>query len=80
MKELRQQINFNAFHLLIIVIIITTIINGDYSYYLFESINYLLSLNMQQFWFIITHLFAFYSIIASFEFELDFRAAIKWSF
>jgi hypothetical protein len=79
MKEIRQKINFNAFHILIIVVFIITMINGNYIY-LFELAKDLISLNFPQFWFLVAHLFAFYSILASLEFELDFRAAIKWNF
>jgi hypothetical protein len=80
MPEVEKLINFNAFHILLIVLISNIIINRSiYLEYIVNTTYYILSMNASSFWFLTVHVVIAYNILTSLKIELGIRAAIKFN-
>ncbi len=80
MAEFDKQVNFNGFHILIPVFIISLLLSDNVPYMdIINAIPYrdIINLNNPGFWFIILHILITYIILTCIKFELGFRAAIK---
>lgn len=78
MPEVDKQVTFNAFHICMVTLVINLIINSNYDY-IINFVNYLISLEMPGFWFILLHILLVYLILSHLKFEMGFRAAIKFN-
>jgi hypothetical protein len=78
MPGVDRQFTFNAFHICMVVLVINLLINSNYDY-IIDFVNYLISIETPGFWFIILHMLLVYLVLANVQFELGFRAAIKFN-
>jgi hypothetical protein len=78
MPEVDKQVTFNAFHICMVAFVLNLMINGNYDY-IINSINYLINVEAPGFWFIMLHMLLVYLILTHLQFELGFRAAIKFN-
>lgn len=78
MAEVDKLICFNAFHILLIIVISNIIINSNYDYIL-NAIYYVLNMETPGFWFLMLHIVIAYIMLTGLKFELGFRAAIKFN-
>jgi hypothetical protein len=76
MPEIEKSISFNAFHILLIVLISNIIINNNYES-IKNVINYVLSMETPGFWFLMLHIVIAYIMLTALKIELGFHAAIK---
>lgn len=67
---------FNAFHILLIIMISNIIINSNFEYIL-NSINYLININTREFWFLIFHVVIAYIILINLHIEIEIKSIIK---
>jgi len=66
-------IRLNAFQILLFVIIISLIITNN----CVNSINYILNMEMFDYWFLNIHIIILYIALSSLQLEMGFRAYIK---
>jgi len=59
-------------------LVLNLIITGDLNY-IINFINYLINVEAPGFWFIIIHILLIYIMLNHLQFELGFRAAIKFN-
>lgn len=78
MTEVDKFICFNAFHILLIGVISNIIINNNFEYIL-NTINYLININTQEFWFLMIHITIAYIMLISLRIEIGIRASIKFN-
>lgn len=78
MPEVDKLICFNAFHVLLIIMMCNSILTNNWEY-IINSIYYLLNLETPGFWFLILHMTIAYIMLTSLKIELGFRAAIKFN-
>jgi hypothetical protein len=80
MSEVEKSLNFNGFHILLIVIITNILMNNSLDReFLDSAINYLLDIQTPELWFLIIHIIIAYIILTSLQFEFEFRAAINFN-
>jgi hypothetical protein len=80
MSEVEKSLNFNGFHILLIVIITNILMNNSLDReFLDSAINYILDIQTPELWFLIIHIIIAYIILTSLQFELEFRAAINFN-
>jgi hypothetical protein len=81
MSNIDKSINFNAFHILLIIIIINIFMNlMTWNWEFVDSaIYYISNLQTPEFWFLMIHVILAYIILTSLQFEFDFRAAINFN-
>ncbi len=80
MSEVEKSINFNAFHILLIVVISNILMNHSWDWeFLDSTINYVLDIQTPELWFLIIHIIIAYIILTSLQFEFEFRAAINFN-
>ena len=80
MSEVEKSINFNAFHILLIVVISNILMNHSWDWeFLDSAINYVLDMQTLELWFLIIHIIIAYIILTSLQFEFEFRAAINFN-
>ena len=77
MPEIDKIISFNAFHVLLIILICNTIITNNWEY-IINLIYYILNLDVPGFWFLILHITIAYIMLISLKIELGFHASIKF--
>jgi hypothetical protein len=78
MPGLDKRISFNAFHILLIIMISNIIMNRSYDFeYILNAIYYVLNMETLGFWFLMAHIFIAYIMLTSLEFDINFRADIK---
>jgi hypothetical protein len=75
MPEVDKQLTFNASQMCMLVLLLNLIITGDLNY-IINFINYLINVEAPGFWFIIIHILLIFNQL---QFELGFRAAIKFN-
>ena len=73
-----NSISFNAFHILLIILISNIIINNNCES-LLNAIYYVLEMETLGFWFFVTHVVIAYIMLTSLEFHINFRADIKFN-
>jgi hypothetical protein len=78
MPEIDKLIRFNAFHILLIVMISNIIIKNNYEFIL-NVAYYVLSMDISCFCFVMLHIVIAYIILTSLKFELGFHVAIKFN-
>ena len=78
MAEVDKQLTFNALQMCMLGIVLNLIITGDLNY-IINFINYLINVEGPGFWFIIIHIILIYILLNHLQFELGFRAAIKFN-
>ena len=80
MSEVEKSINFNGFHILLIVIITNILMNNSLDReFLDSAINYILDIQTPELWFLIIHIIIAYIILTSLQFKFEFRAAINFN-
>jgi hypothetical protein len=80
MSEVEKSINFNGFHILLIVIITNILTNNAWDWeFLDSAINYVLDMQTLELWFLIIHIIIAYIILTSLQFEFEFRTAINFN-
>lgn len=78
MPEVDKQLTFNALDMCMLGIVLNLIITCDLNY-IINFINYLINVEEPGFWFIIIHILLIYIMLIHLQFELSFRAAIKFN-
>jgi hypothetical protein len=78
MPEVDKQLTFNASQMCMLVLLLNLIITGDLNY-IINFINYLINVEAPGFWFIIIHILLIFIMLNQLQFELGFRAAIKFN-
>jgi len=78
MPQVDKSINFNALHILIIMLLSNIIITGNWEYFI-SIINYIMMLEKRDFWFLLIHISIVYVMLTSLKIELGFRASIKFN-
>ena len=78
MPEVDKQLTFNALQMCILALLLNLIITGNWDY-IINLINYLINMEAPGIWFIILHILTVYLILTHLQFELGFRAAIKFN-
>jgi hypothetical protein len=78
MPEVDKQITFTAFHICMAALAINLVMNGNYDY-IINFINYLINFENTGLWFVLLHILILYILLSNLEFELGFRAAIKFN-
>jgi|LakMenE18May11ns_1017448.scaffolds.fasta_scaffold8076264_1 hypothetical protein len=78
MPEVDKQLTFNASQMCMLVLLLNLIITGDLNY-IINFINYLINIESPGFWFIIIHILLIFIMLNQLQFELGFRAAIKFN-
>ena len=78
MPEVDKQLTFNALQMCMLVLLLNLIITGDLNY-IINFINYLINVEAPGFWFIIIHILLIFIMLNQLQFELGFRAAIKFN-
>ena len=78
MPEVDKQLTFNALQMCMLVQLINLIITCDLNY-IINFINYLINVEAPGFWFIIIHILLIFIMLNQLQFELGFRAAIKFN-
>ena len=76
MPEVDKLICFNAFHVLLIVLISNSILTNNWEY-IINLVYYILNLETPGFWFLILHMVLAYLMLISLKIELGFHASIK---
>lgn len=80
MQRVDKQLSFNAFHILLIILISNIIINP--SWYLEDIVNgmyYLLNMEPLGFWFFMIHLIIVYIILTNLEIDVKFHVSVKFN-
>lgn len=78
MPEVNKQLTFNASQMCMLILLLNLIITGDLNY-IINFINYLINVEAPGFWFIIIHILLIFIMLNQLQFELGFRAAIKFN-
>ena len=78
MPEVDKQLTFNALQMCMLVLLLNLIITCDLNY-IINFINYLINVEAPGFWFIIIHILLIFIMLNQLQFELGFRAAIKFN-
>ena len=78
MSEVDKQLTFNALQMCMLVLLLNLIITCDLNY-IINFINYLINVEAPGFWFIIIHILLIFIMLNQLQFELGFRAAIKFN-
>jgi hypothetical protein len=78
MPEVDKLICFNAFHVLLILMICNSILTNNWEY-IINSIYYILNLETPGFWFLVLHMTIAYLMLTSLKIELGFHAALKFN-
>jgi hypothetical protein len=78
MPEVDKQLTFNASQMCMLVLLLNLIITGDLNY-IINFINYLINIESPGFWFIIIHILLIFIMLNQLQFEVGFRAAIKFN-
>jgi len=78
MPEVDKQVTFNAFYVCMVAVVLNLFVNGHYDY-IINFVNYLISVEAPGFWFIMLHILLVYLVLYHLQFELGFRAAIKFN-
>ena len=78
MPEVDKQLTFNALQMCMLVLLLNLIITCDLNY-IINFINYLINVEAPGFWFIIIHTLLIFIMLNQLQFELGFRAAIKFN-
>jgi hypothetical protein len=78
MPEVDKQLTFNASQMCMLILLLNLIITGDLNY-IINFINYLINVEAPGFWFIIIHILLIFIMLNQLQFELGFRAAIKFN-
>jgi hypothetical protein len=78
--QVDNSISFNAFHILLIILISNIIINPSWNWEsLLNAIYYVLEMETPGFWFLMMHVIIAYIMLTSLEFHINFRADIKFN-
>jgi hypothetical protein len=75
MPELDKSISFNAFHILLILMISNIIFNPSWYYEFF--MNGILNMEPLGFWFLMIHIIIAYIMLTSLQIELGFHVSVK---
>lgn len=81
MQRVDKQLSFNAFHILLIIMISNIIINPS-SWHLEHIVNgiyYVLNMEPLGFWFLMIHIIIAYIILTNLEFDIVIQANIKFN-
>ena len=78
MPELDKLICFNAFHVLLIILICNSILTNNWEY-IINSIYYILNLDTPEILFLLLHITIAYIMLISLKIELGFHAAVKFN-
>ena len=78
MPEVDKLISFNAFHVLLIVMFINSILTNNWEY-IINAIYYIFNLETPGFWFLMIHIILVYLILTNLKVELGFHAALKFN-
>lgn len=73
-----KSISFNAFHILLIIIISNIIIYNKFES-LLNATYYVLEMETPGFWFLMMHVVIAYIMLTSLEFDINLRADIKFT-
>jgi len=73
-----KSISFNAFHILLIVMISNIIIYNKFES-LLNATYYVLEMETPGFWFLMMHVVIAYIMLTSLEFDINLRADIKFT-
>jgi len=78
MPEVDKLICFNAFHILLIVLISNSILTNNWEY-IINSVYYIFNLEGPGLWFLMLHMTLAYIMLTSLKIELGFHAALKFN-
>jgi hypothetical protein len=78
MAEFDRQLNFNTFDILLVVISINILLFGN-SNYIIDCIYYIINLDMIKMVIIMAHILAAYFVMSDLQFEIKYRASIKFN-
>jgi hypothetical protein len=78
MPEIDKLLRFNAFHILLIALIINIIINNNHEF-IVNIIYEVFNMETLGFWFLMIHILIAIVLLINLKFELGFRAAIKFN-
>jgi hypothetical protein len=76
MLEVYKKISFNAFHICMVVFVISLLVNGNFDY-IINAINYVINVQAPGFWFIVIDIFLVYIILSNLQFDFGFHVAVK---
>ena len=77
MPEQDQQVNFNAFHILVFILSINLLLYGNIDN-IIDIINYITTLNSMEVMVIVAHILMIYFILSGLQFEIKFNASVKF--
>jgi hypothetical protein len=77
MPEVDKLISFNAFHILLVLMISNIITTNNWEY-ITNSIYYIFSFDSPGIWFLLLHIFVAYVLLTCLKIELGFHASIKF--
>lgn len=83
MFEINMVNNYDAFHILMVIVCGYIVININHIliniYYIIDSLHYMINMNDNGFWVLILHILIAYIILISLKIEIEFRATIKFN-
>lgn len=78
MPRVDKQLSFNAFHILLIILISNIIIHPSwYVEHIVNGMYYILNMEPLGFWFLMIHIIIAYIILTDLEIDIVFQANIK---
>ncbi len=79
MPELEEQhLNFNAFHILLLIISINLLLYGNIDH-IIDFMRYITNLDMMSAMFIMAHILLVYFVLSSLQFDIKFKANVKFN-
>jgi hypothetical protein len=80
MPRVDKQLSFNAFHILLIILISNIIIYPSWYFeHIVNDMYYVLNMEPLGFWFLMIHIIIAYIILTNLEIDIGFQANIKFN-
>ncbi len=79
MGELEEEhLNFNAFHILLFISSVNVLLYGNIDH-IIDIVHYIINMDMIPAMFIMAHVLLVYFVVSSVEFDIKFKATMKFN-